>query len=76
MTAKLRTCAGPIDFPAISDFLYGLYRPDNRDGNWLQPIWEYAYTHPWFDEKAVPRIGDMGSQGDNGGRDPIRVASR
>lgn len=57
MTAKMRTCAGPADFPAISDFLYGLYQPNNRDGNWFQPIWEYAYTHPWFDEEAVPRIG-------------------
>jgi predicted N-acetyltransferase YhbS len=46
-----------VDFPAISDFLYGLYQPDNSDGNWLQPIWEYAYTHPWFDEESVSRIG-------------------
>jgi GNAT superfamily N-acetyltransferase len=57
MTVRMRTCAGPVDFPAISEFLYGLYQPDNRDGNWLQPIWEYAYTHPWFDEQAVQRIG-------------------
>ena len=64
MTVKLRACAGSVDFPAISDFLYGLYQPDNRDGNWFQPIWEYAYTHPWFDEESVPRIGiweDMGT---------------
>ena len=53
----MRTCAGPVDFAAISDFLYSLYQPNNRDGNWFQPIWEYAYTHPWFDEEAVPRIG-------------------
>ena len=53
----LRTCAGRADFPAISDFLYSLYQPHNRDGNWFQPIWEYAYTHPWFDEEAVQRIG-------------------
>ena len=57
MTARMRACAGPVDFPAISDFLYGLYRPNNRDGNWLQPVWEYAYTHPLFDEASVPRIG-------------------
>ncbi len=57
MTVRMRACAGSSDFPAISDLLYSLYRPDNRDGNWLQPIWEYAYTHPWFDEQAVPRIG-------------------
>jgi len=57
MTVSMRTCAGPADFPAISDFLYTLYRPDNRDGNWFQPIWEYAYTHPLFDEQSVQRIG-------------------
>jgi predicted N-acetyltransferase YhbS len=57
MTTVLRTCAGPVDFPAISDFLYTLYLPDNRDGNWFQPIWEYAYTHSYFDETSVGRIG-------------------
>lgn len=57
MTAEVRSCAGPVDFPAISDFLYSLYQPDNRDGNWLQPVWEYAYTHPWFDEESVSQIG-------------------
>ncbi len=57
MTVSMRTCGGPADFPAISDFLYTLYRPDNRDGNWFQPVWEYAYTHPWFDEESVQRIG-------------------
>jgi GNAT superfamily N-acetyltransferase len=59
----MRPCAGPADFPSISDFLFGLYRPDNRDGNWLQPIWEYAYTHPWFDEESVGRIGIWAESG-------------
>lgn len=57
MTATMRACAGHADFPAISDFIYTLYQPDNRDGNWIQPIWEYAYTHPLFDDNAVDRIG-------------------
>lgn len=57
MTITMRTCAGPVDFPAISAFLYTLYQPDNRDGNWFQPVWEYAYTHPWFDDDAAQRIG-------------------
>jgi len=57
MTAKMRLCAGQVDFPSISDFLYSLYQPNNRDGNWLQPIWEYAYTHPLFNEDSVTRIG-------------------
>ncbi|MEJ2011740.1 MAG: GNAT family N-acetyltransferase [Anaerolineales bacterium] len=57
MKASLRQCAGAEDFPAISEFLFQLYEPDNRDHNWLQPIWEYAYTHPWFDEGSASRIG-------------------
>lgn len=57
MTVTMRACAGHADFPAISDFIYTLHQPDNRDGNWIQPIWEYAYTHPLFDEDAVNRIG-------------------
>jgi hypothetical protein len=50
-------CAGTDDYLAISAFLLRLYQPDNRDGNWLQPIWEYAYTHPAFDDSAMGRIG-------------------
>ena len=26
-------------------------------GNWFGAIWEYAYTHAWFDEAAADRIG-------------------
>jgi len=57
MTITMRHCGGPVDFPAISAFLSTLYQPENRDGNWFQPVWEYAYTHPWFDDDAVQRIG-------------------
>jgi GNAT superfamily N-acetyltransferase len=57
VAAVFRACDGDADFPIISDYLYSLYQSDNRDGNWLQPIWEYAYTHPWFDDEAVSRIG-------------------
>jgi len=48
---------GGPDYAAVSDFLTGLYEPDNRDGNWFQPIWEYAYTHPWFDADSAGKIG-------------------
>ncbi len=63
MSIVFRTCRSPADFPAISDFLYTLYREANLDGNWFQPIWEYAYTHPWFDAAAVERIGIWESGG-------------
>lgn len=61
---RLRHCQGSADFAAISRFLTGLYRPGNRDGNWLQPVWEYAYTHPWFDESALGEIGIWEDGGD------------
>ena len=57
MAVSARPCRGHEEFAAISDFLYTLYKPDNRDGNWFQPIWEYAYTHPYFDDGAVDHIG-------------------
>ncbi len=63
MPMVFRSFCDSADFGAISDFLYSLYRVDNFDGNWLQPIWEYAYTHPWFDDAAVERIGIWESDG-------------
>jgi predicted N-acetyltransferase YhbS len=57
MTAHLRSLDKKIDFTAIHDFLVGLYQPGNRDGNWFGAVWEYAYTHAWFDDAAADRIG-------------------
>ncbi len=45
------------DFALVSDFLTRLYQPGNRDGNWFQPVWEYARTHAWLDQSASDRIG-------------------
>ena len=57
MPVTARPCRGHEEFAAISEFLYTLYKPNNCDGNWFQPIWEYAYTHPYFDDEAVDHIG-------------------
>jgi GNAT superfamily N-acetyltransferase len=57
MSARLRRFAGGPDYEAVREFLAGLYQPDNRDGNWLWPIWEYAYTHSYFDPDSTGRIG-------------------
>ena len=64
MSITMRPCAGQVDFAAISDFLFGLYQPNNRDGNWFQPVWEYARTHPLFDEDAVHHIGIWEDEGE------------
>jgi GNAT superfamily N-acetyltransferase len=59
----LRAFKGGSDYEAVSEFLIGLYQPANRDGNWFQPIWEYAYTHPWFDETSVGKFGIWEDEG-------------
>ncbi|MCU0519322.1 MAG: GNAT family N-acetyltransferase [Anaerolineae bacterium] len=56
MTVKTRQYSGPDDFTAISNFLIAHYLPNNQDGNWLQPEWEYMHTHPNLDVTALDRI--------------------
>jgi len=41
MAIKIRNYEQSRDNQSISDFLVANYLPDNRDGNWLQPRWEY-----------------------------------
>jgi hypothetical protein len=38
-----------IDFERVSQFLIGNYLPDNMNGNWLQPAWNYMHSHPNLD---------------------------
>lgn len=45
------------DFLSVGDFLIKHFQPGNRDGNWLQPTWEYMHTHPYLDEEALNKIG-------------------
>ena len=55
---------GPADFKLVSDFLIANFQPGNRDGNWLQPAWEYMHSHPCLDESSLDRIGIWESTGD------------
>jgi GNAT superfamily N-acetyltransferase len=57
MTIRLRKYNISTDFNLVSDFLIENYRPGNRDGNFLQPAWEYMHGHPWLDEKSLDKIG-------------------
>lgn len=57
MTIRTRNYHYPRDFKRVSDFLVWHYQPDHRDGNWLQPAWEYMHNHPALDESALDRIG-------------------
>jgi predicted N-acetyltransferase YhbS len=57
MSITLRRYAGPDDFGRVGEFLIENYEPGNRDGNWLQPAWEYMHSHPYLDESSLDRIG-------------------
>jgi ribosomal protein S18 acetylase RimI-like enzyme len=49
MKVSYRQYAGQADYEAIGEFMISLYQPDNRDGSWFQPMWEYMHGDPWID---------------------------
>lgn len=57
MSVKFRKYDHANDFKRVGDFLAEHYQPDNRDGNFPQPAWEYMHGHPWLDEKSLDKIG-------------------
>jgi predicted N-acetyltransferase YhbS len=64
MASTMRRYRDPEDFDAVSDFLTRHYQPGNADGNWFQPVWEYAYTHPYFDASSTEKIAIWESEGE------------
>lgn len=46
----------PDDFNLVGDFLIANFQPGNKDGNWLQPTWEYMHSHPYLDESSLDKI--------------------
>jgi predicted N-acetyltransferase YhbS len=63
MAVTRRSYQGPADFAQVGEFLVRHYQPGNRDGNWFQPIWEYAYFHSYFDKSSQDRIGIWEDEG-------------
>ena len=57
MSITLRSYNPPKDFKLVGDFLIDHYQPGNKDGNWLQPTWEYMHSHPNLDETSLDKIG-------------------
>jgi predicted N-acetyltransferase YhbS len=45
------------DYKLVGDFLIEHYKPENLDGNWLQPAWEYMHAHPYLDRSSLGKIG-------------------
>lgn len=56
MTIQNRQYDFEADYQKVSDFLLRHYQPDNRDGNWLEPIWEYMHGHPYLDRGSLGKI--------------------
>ncbi|MFO7695888.1 MAG: GNAT family N-acetyltransferase [Anaerolineae bacterium] len=57
MSVFLRHYERPDDYGRVSAFLVRHYQPENADGNWLEPAWEYMHGHPQLDGASLGRIG-------------------
>ncbi len=45
------------DFEKVSRFLDDNYDPETLNSYLLRPFFEYAHTHPFFDQESSPRFG-------------------
>lgn len=57
MTIAFRNYNNSEDYNRVSDFLIQQHQPDNADGNWLEPAWEYMHNHPYLDQASLEKIG-------------------
>jgi ribosomal protein S18 acetylase RimI-like enzyme len=57
MSLSFRNYEHPQDYQRISDFLIENYKSGNRDGNWLEPAWEYMHGHPYLQPEHLEKIG-------------------
>jgi len=57
MNVTFRNYVHDKDYQLISNFLVAHYQTDNKDGNWLEPAWEYMHGHPYLDASSLGRIG-------------------
>jgi len=56
-TVQFRHYIHPEDYQRVDRFLTELYQPENADGNWIEPIWEYMQFHPALDATSLGKIG-------------------
>jgi GNAT superfamily N-acetyltransferase len=57
MSIQFRHYHAPEDYQLIGNFLIEHYQPENQDGNWIEPAWEYMHGHPMLDVSALNKIG-------------------
>lgn len=64
MSITFRPYQSPEDYQRISDFLITIHKTGNRDGNWIEPAWEYMHFHPMLEAQYLDRIGIWEDQGE------------
>ncbi len=57
MSINFRNHTHVDDYERVSDFLIAHHQPGNRDGNWLEPAWEYMHFHPMLNASHLHKIG-------------------
>jgi len=57
MSLSFKNYKPPEDYKHVSEFLIKHYQPGNRDGNWLEPAWEYMHGHPALEPQHLDTIG-------------------
>jgi GNAT superfamily N-acetyltransferase len=57
MNIAIRSYKHGEDYRRVGDFLIARHEPGNRDGNWIEPAWEYMHFHPALDPSNVSRFG-------------------
>lgn len=57
MSTTFRHYQDPDDYALVDRFLIAHYQPGNKDGNRLEPAWEYMHCHPMLDRSSLNKIG-------------------
>jgi len=57
MSVTFRNYDHPKDYKLVDEFLIAHHQPGNKDGNWIEPMWEYMHGHPYLDSSLLGSIG-------------------
>lgn len=57
MSIKFRNYKDPDDYRRVDHFFLQHYQPENADGNWIEPMWEYMHFHPLMNHHLLERVG-------------------
>jgi predicted N-acetyltransferase YhbS len=59
----VRSYEHATDYPRVDRFLLDAHRPGETFSTWLQPRWEYMFSHPFVDDLDLTRFGVTESDG-------------